>query len=282
MSSNRDPRFSHTSETTSPHRVLFPPAHAEMKPHAGGGGERPSRPVDGEIEEEDEDHSYTESEREMFRRLWETGNLERTMRMWGETAAGMRWMHDRSFEIWTRLEERLNIWNVTLSSVISAGSFMGSGTQAIPQSYVMTLTGILGLAHILISSLAKHYNATHHAAMHQTASRQFGNFHRTIVAKLSLSRTERGDPRAIFAYLTKENERLYTETFPPHNDAVHAFRTTFLSSPSGGGGVEFAVPDIVNTCFRISVDKRGVGSADRLTCTTPTTVGRNFSIDLPA
>lgn len=265
---------SHTSDTTSPHRTSI---------YSGGGVEvKHPTPVitTVEITEDDEDHSYTESEKEQFRRLWESGNLERTMRMWGETAAGMRWMHDRSTEIWSRFEERLNVWNVALSSVISAGSFMGSGTHAIPQSYVMTITGLLGLAHILINSLAKHYNAAHHAAMHQTASRQFGNFHRTIVAKLSLSSTERGDPRAIFSYLTKENERLYTETLNPHNDAVHAFRYTFLSD-----NVEFAVPDIVNTCFRISVDKKRAGSEDRQTCTTPMESRereRAFSIDIPS
>lgn len=259
-------RVSRISETTSPHRSsLF----------SGVEGKCPTTQTScvGDMIEDDEDHSYTESEKEQFRRLWESGSMERTMRMWGETAAGMRWMHDRSTEIWIRMEERLNLWNVGLSSVISAGSFMGSATHAIPQSYVMTITGVLGLAHILISSLAKHYNAAHYAAMHQTASRQFGHFHRTIVAKLSLSRTERGDPRAVFAYLTKENERLYTETLNPHSDAVNTFRNTFLSS----GNVEFTVPDVVNTCFRISVDKMG----ERQTCTTPTGAReRAFSIDL--
>jgi hypothetical protein len=210
---------------------------------------------------ENDDRSYTESEKLSHKKMWETSNTEQLIKGWGEKAGGLRWMHLKSAEYWHTKDEWLSMSNVLMSSMTSASSFLASvQNETIPTSYVMVFVGIVGLLNVLTLSISQYYSSSQNATLHETASKQFGHFNRFVATKLSLSRMERGDPREVMRYALKENERLYNETIDPHPTSVALYKTFICKQDTDEDicvsfNTKFSVPDILNTSFVISVYK---------------------------
>lgn len=202
--------------------------------------------------DDDDSVSYTESEKLSHLKLWEMSNTEDLLKAWGEKAAGLRWMHIHSAEYWRKIDTRLNIMGITMSSLISASSLAGSAETFMPQEYIMIMVGMIGLFNVLNQSLQRFYNCSEKAALHDTYARQFGNFHRYISTKMSMSRLDRGSPKQILDYAVSENERLFQESPDPHHTSMTLFKNVFNNQKEKS----FAIPDIVGDSFEIEIFDR--------------------------
>jgi hypothetical protein len=201
-------------------------------------------------EEESQEESYTESEKLEHLKRWENSNLETLLKKWGEKAGGQRWMHLNSASYWRSKDQKLNMFGIVLSSIVSASSMIGAFETYVDQSYVMTFVGFIGMLNILNQSLLRFYNCTEKAAAHETAARQFGNFQRYITTKLSLSRMDRGPPKFILDYALRENDRLYKENTEPCPKSIYAFYDHFQEKINDH---DFSIPDYVSDTLRIDV-----------------------------
>ena len=207
--------------------------------------ENPQTTIPGE----DEDNvSYTESEKVVHSKQWEQSNIEELLRSWGEKAGGLRWMHVYSATHWRFVDARMNYIGITLSSVISASSLTGIAESFIPQHYVMLFVGIVGMLNMFAQSLQRYYRSSEKAAMHESAAKQFGNFNRYVATKLSLSRSERGPPKQVLDFALRENERLHKETPDPYFRSIDAFKIEFGSRANN---LEFSIPDFVTDTFKL-------------------------------
>lgn len=198
----------------------------------------------------DEDDSYTDEQKLIHLRTWECSSLEPLLRMWGEKAGGLRWMHLHSSKWWREKDQRLNTVGILLSSVVSASSLVGAFENYIDQAYIMTFVGFVGMLNILNQSLIRFYNCSEKASLHEQAGRQFGNFQRYVTTKLSLSRLERGPPKRILDFALRENDRLYKENIEPTAHSIHAFTTHFASKIRAD---EFSIPDYVSDTLKITI-----------------------------
>ena len=198
----------------------------------------------------DEVSSYTESEKQLHFKKWNRSSIEDLLKAWGEKAGGLKWMHGQSAQYWRRVDNRLNMIGITISSFVSASSLTGTVDVFIPRKYIITLVGIFGMMNILNQSLQRYYNATEKASKHEIASQQFGNFNRFIATKLSLSRLERGPPKELLEFALLENERLHKENIEPHHTSITAFQNKFSEKAKNN---EFAIPDFVTNTFKLNI-----------------------------
>lgn len=202
------------------------------------------------VQENHSEYSYTEGEKIEHLRKWENSSLESLLRTWGEKAAALRWMHIHSATFWRIKDQQLNLIGICLSSIVSASSLLGAFESFINKTYVMTFVGFVSMMNILNQSMIRYYNCTEKATMHETASRQFGNFQRYITTKLSLSRMERGPPKMVMDYAIRENDRLYKENIEPYVASVDAFLKHFQDKIEEN---DFSIPDYVSDTLRINV-----------------------------
>lgn len=202
------------------------------------------------VQEDDSEYSYTEVEKLEHLRKWENSSLEFLLRTWGEKAAALRWMHIHSANLWRVKDQKLNMIGICLSSVVSASSLLGAFESFFNKTYVMTFVGFISMMNILNQSMIRYYNCTEKATMHETASRQFGNFQRFITTKLSLSRMERGPPKTVMEYAMRENDRLYKENIEPYEPSIDAFLRHFQDKIEEN---DFSIPDYVSDTLRINI-----------------------------
>ena len=198
----------------------------------------------------DEVSSYTESEKQIHLKKWTKSSIEDLLKSWGEKAGCLKWMHGQSAQYWRRVDNRLNMIGITISSFVSASSLSGTIDILIPRKYIISLVGIFGMMNILNQSLQRYYNATEKASKHEIASQQFGNFNRFIATKLSLSRLERGPPKELLEFALLENERLHKENIEPNHSSVRAFQNEFSKKAKNN---EFAIPDFVTNTFKLNI-----------------------------
>lgn len=194
--------------------------------------------------------SYTDSEKLVHNKKWEQSNIEELLRCWGERAGGLRWMHVHSATHWRFVDDRMNYIGITLSSIISASSLTGVVENFVPQNYVMLFIGIIGMLNMLNQSLQRFYRSSEKASLHESAAKQFGNFNRFVATKLSLSRLERGPPKQVLDFALKENERLHKENLDPHFRSIRAFKKEFGSRANQN---EFSIPDLVADTFKLQM-----------------------------
>jgi hypothetical protein len=176
---------------------------------------------------------------------WEHSNTEALMKEWGEKAAGLRWMHLTSAVHWRSVDKRLTLIGIGISAIVSASSLIGA-SEFLPNSYIMTGVGFIGMLSILNQSIARFYNSVEKSTLHDTAARDFGNLNRLIKTKMSLARIDRGNPRNFMRYILKENEKLFKVHLDPHPCSVLDFRRTFHNK-------DFIFPDNVGDTFKINV-----------------------------
>jgi hypothetical protein len=203
-----------------------------------------------EIESDESEASYTEAEKLEHLKKWENSNLEILLRTWGEKAAGLRWMHIHSTNFWRTTDQKLNMIGIVLSSIVSASSLLGAFESFVNQSYIMTFVGFLSMFNILNQSMLRFYNCTEKATLHETASRQFGNFQRFVSTKLSLSRFERGPPKQVLDFALRENDRIYKDNIEPHVRSIDAFLYHFKDKIFEN---DFSIPDYVSDTLKIQI-----------------------------
>ena len=174
-------------------------------------------------------------------------NMENLMKMWGEKAAGLRFMHDNAAGSWKKFSNTLTLWSIGITTVASGASLIAASIDnEEAKNIVLYVTGGIGIVSSLIQSLKKFYNAEEKSADHNAVARQFGSFYRYMTLQMNLTREDRLPSDQLSEQSLKEYERLQQEAPPLGGAQIELFRTTFANS-------EQAVPDVCEKQFNIKV-----------------------------
>ena len=176
-------------------------------------------------------------------------NMENLMKMWGEKAAGLRFMHDNAAGSWKKFSNTLTLWSIGITTVASGASLIAASIDdEEAKNIVLYITGGIGIISSLIQSLKKFYNAEEKSADHNAVARQFGSFYRYMTLQMNLTREDRLPSDQLSEQSLKEYERLQQEAPPLGPSQIDLFRKTFADSDQ-------AVPDVCEKKFNIKVYK---------------------------
>ena len=176
-------------------------------------------------------------------------NMENLMKIWGEKAAGLRFMHDDAAVSWKKFSNTLTLWSIGITTIASCVSLIAvSIDDEEAKNIVLYVTGGIGIISTLIQSLKKFYNAEEKSADHNAIARQFGSFYRYMTLQMNLTREDRLPSDQLSEQSLKEYERLQQEAPTLGAKQIELFRKTFSNSDQ-------AVPDICEKKFNIKVYK---------------------------
>jgi hypothetical protein len=176
-------------------------------------------------------------------------NMENLMKIWGEKAAGLRFMHDNAAGSWKKFSNTLTLWSIGMTTLASGASLISASIDdAEAKNIVLYVVGGIGIASSLLQSLKKFYNAEEKAADHNAVARQFGSFYRYMTLQLNLTREDRLPSDQLSEQALKEYERLQQEAPPLGGAQVALYHKTFCDSDQ-------ATPDVCEKRFSIKVYK---------------------------
>jgi len=174
-------------------------------------------------------------------------NMENLMKMWGEKAAGLRFMHDNAAGSWKKFSNTLTLWSIGMTTIASGASLISASIDnEEAKNAVLYAVGSVGIISSLLQSLKKFYNAEEKAADHNAVARQFGSFYRYMTLQMNLTREDRQPSDQLSEFALKEYERMQQEAPPLGGAQVALFRKTFAHSQQ-------AVPDVCEKEFNIQV-----------------------------
>ena len=176
-------------------------------------------------------------------------NMESLMKMWGEKAAGLRFMHDNAAGSWKKFSNDLTLWSICITTVASGTSLIAASIEDEDiKNTILYIVGGVGIVSSLLQSLKKFYNAEEKSADHNAVARQFGTFYRYMTLQLNLTREDRLPSDQLSDYALKEYERLQQEAPSLGGKQIELFRKTFADSNQ-------AIPDVCEKSFNIKIYK---------------------------
>jgi hypothetical protein len=174
-------------------------------------------------------------------------NMEDLMKMWGEKAAGLRFMHNHAAGSWKAFSNSLTLWSIGITTLASGASLVAASIDDDEaKNAVLYVVGGIGIISSLIQSLKKFYNAEEKSADHAAIAKQFGSFYRYMTLQMTLTREDRLPSDQLSEYALKEYERLQQEAPPLGGAQVALYKNTFSKSSQ-------ATPDVCEDEFLINV-----------------------------
>lgn len=176
-----------------------------------------------------------------------TDNMENLMKMWGEKAAGLRFMHDNAAGSWKKFSNTLTLWSIGITTLVSGASLVSASIEdENAKNVVLYIVGGIGIVSSLLQSLKKFYNAEEKSADHNAVARQFGSFYRYMTLQMNLTREDRQPADQLSEFALKEYERMQQEAPSLGAEQIALYRKTFSSSNQ-------AIPDVCEKEFHIKV-----------------------------
>jgi hypothetical protein len=179
--------------------------------------------------------------------------MEDLMKMWGEKAAGLRFMHSNASSYWTGLSNKLTVASIFITTLASTASLVSTSIAEEHKNTVLYAVGIIAVISSLMQSMKKFYNAEEKAAEHGAVAKQFGSFYRFMTLQLGMGRCDRIPADQLCDWALKEYERLQQDALPLGSDQIDLYKRKFSNS-------EQAVPDVCEDEFIINIyhDKKKV------------------------
>lgn len=176
-------------------------------------------------------------------------NMENLMKMWGEKAAGLRFMHNASAGSWKKFSDKLTITSICVTGFASTLSLVSTSIDDDETKNALLFTvGGIGLISTLLQSFKKFYNAEEKAADHGAVAKQFGSFYRYMTLQLGMTREDRDPSDMLSAWSLKEYERLQQEAPNLGGSSINLFKQLFNKDIQ-------SFPDIAEDQFVINVYK---------------------------
>lgn len=185
-------------------------------------------------------------------------HMEEIMKMWGEKAAGLRFMHANASGYWTGLSNNLTMASIFITTLASAASLVSTSIEGEYKNIILYVVGAIGLMASLIQSLKKFYNAEEKAAEHSVIAKQFGSFYRFMTLQLGMERGDRLPSDQLSEWALKEYERLQQDALPLGSEQINLYKKTFVNSKQ-------SVPDVCEDEFIINIydiNKKSTDSED--------------------
>merc|ERR1712217_499635 len=103
-----------------------------------------------------------------------SNQLEDLMKDWGEKAAGLRYIHEKSAGSWKKFSNNLTLFGILISTIASTISLSTASLDDVENDYIIMYTiGGISLLSTFVQSLKKFYEAEEKAADHKSISKQF-------------------------------------------------------------------------------------------------------------
>ena len=187
-------------------------------------------------------------------------HMEELMKAWGEKAAGLRWMHNRSATKWKKQADRLTLSGIFITTLVSTASLATAGIE--DSQTVMYVVGSVGMIGAVIQSLKKFYNSEEKTAEHASIAKQFGSFYRNVTLQMGMSRFDRKPSAELSEWALAEYERMQQDAPNISGDVVAAYKKAFPNTEN--------VPDIAEDEFIIQVFRDQVKSEEEVVLTENT------------
>lgn len=179
-------------------------------------------------------------------------NMEHLMKMWGEKAAGLRYMHSVAGGSWKGFADKLSLAGIFVTGIASSVSLVATSIDdEDTKNSVLFAVGGVGLVSTLLQSIKKFYNAEEKAADHGAVAKQFGSFYRKMTLQLGMSREDREPADILSSWALSEYERLQQEAPNLGGSSVSLFKSKFDKSKQ-------SFPDVAEDAFIINVFKPDV------------------------
>ena len=174
-------------------------------------------------------------------------NMENLMKMWGEKAAGLRFMHSTAGGSWKGFSDKLTLAGILITGIASSLSLVATSIDnEESKNAVLFTVGGVGLVSTLLQSVKKFYNADEKAADHGAVAKQFGSFYRKMTLQLGMTREDREPSDILSSWALSEYERLQQEAPNLGGASVSLFKSKFDKSKQ-------SFPDIAEDAFVINV-----------------------------
>ena len=116
---------------------------------------------------------------------------EKILKKWAEVSSSYRYLHDRSFAMYSRQNLFFALPVIVLSTITGTANFAQSSFPASVQPYAPAMIGTLNLIAGLITTIAQFLRVSELLESHRVASLAFGKLSRNISVELSLPIKER-------------------------------------------------------------------------------------------
>ena len=174
-------------------------------------------------------------------------NMESLMKMWGEKAAGLRFMHNASAGSWKKFSDKLTLTGIFVTGAASSLSLAATSIEDITaKNAILYSVGGVGLISTLIQSIKKFYNSEEKAADHGSVAKQFGSFYRYMTLQLGMTREDREPADILSAWALKEYERLQQEAPNLGGSSIGIFKGKFSKDKQ-------SFPDVAEDAFVIKI-----------------------------
>lgn len=174
-------------------------------------------------------------------------NMEELMKMWGEKAAGLRFMHSNASASWKQFADKLSLAGIFVTGLASSVSLVATSVEnEDTKNGILFGVGAVGLISTLLQSIKKFYNAEEKAADHGSIAKQFGSYYRNMILQLGMTREDRNPSDVLSDWALKEYERLQQESPNLGGSTVKLFKSKFDSKLQ-------SFPDIAEDSYIINV-----------------------------
>ena len=66
--------------------------------------------------------------KEINAKSW-NNNMEGLMKIWGEKAAGLRFMHNKAANSWKKVSNQLTLWSIGITTIVSGTSLISANVE---------------------------------------------------------------------------------------------------------------------------------------------------------
>jgi len=116
---------------------------------------------------------------------------EKILKKWAEVSSSYRYLHDRSFSMYSRQNLFFALPVIIISTITGTANFAQSSFPVSVQPYAPAMIGTLNLIAGLITTIAQFLRVSELLESHRVASLAFGKLSRNISVELSLPVKER-------------------------------------------------------------------------------------------
>ena len=146
---------------------------------------------------------------------------------WSDKAACYTWMHDATQRKFRKINMRLGIPVIVLSTISGTANFGISTIFPVGFNYGNAVIGTLSLITGVISTISNFLGYAQSEEAHRIACVQWSKFKRTLETELSLHPNERKNPSEFIKYAKAELDRLMEQSPTIPQDIIDNFLKTF-------------------------------------------------------
>ena len=207
------------------------------------GGRAAKKGKDGDKDEEGEENVTS--------RKW-TAAAETVLAQCSEKAAAFRWMHNACSERYKKIDWKIQIPMIVVSSLTGGVSLsLGSIVPEEHQTVAQTVVGCCNLAVGCVGAISQFIKAASLSEAHRAASISWGRLGRRLMIELSLEpelRTE--DQESLLKSTISTYDNLMEQGPPIDRTVINMFKSEFQCDPPEPS---FSKPEIISGPYKVRV-----------------------------